>query len=455
MAPSVVRFPPRVLVFVVSAVLVVGACSSAGSPSTSGGAPAPAASQAAASGATGSAATGQVGGQVTVWTAWGGNELKAFQAVLKPFTDKTGIQVLATTVRDFSQLAINVDAGTPLPDIAGPPNPDKIPEWAQKGIMKPLEEILGADGWAAYSKDTNPALLTIGVVDGKHYLEMVKTQVKGLQWYNTKVFTGTPPKTYDELLAIKPPSGAKLTCVGLESGDASGWPGTDMLANIVMRQSGPDVYTSWYQGKQPWNSPEIKAAYQLFGKFVSEADVYGGPNTVLSTNFGRAGKPLFADPPGCMFLEQATFIPSFFLEDYPNLKPKDDFDFFPDPSINSQFDGNIEGFWDSFVAYNDTPQSRALMQYMSTAEAQQIWVDAGGTLAALKTITKYPDPIFAHAAQVAADAKNILPTAGDQMPADMQHAFWKSTLDFTNDQSQLDTILAHLDEVRAASYTTQ
>jgi alpha-glucoside transport system substrate-binding protein len=102
--------------------------------------------------------------------------------------------------------------------------------------------------------------------------------------------------------------------------------------------------------------------------------------------------------------------------------------------------------------YNDTPQSRALMQYMATAEAQQIWVDAGGTLAALKTITNYPDPIFKHASEVAAQAKNILPTAGDQMPSDMQHAYWKSLLDFTNDQSQLDSILANLDQVQTASY---
>ena len=105
---------------------------------------------------------------------------------------------------------------------------------------------------------------------------------------------------------------------------------------------------------------------------VSEANVYGGPNAVLTTNFGRAGKPMFANPPGCLFLDQATFITNFFLEDYPNLKPVEDFDFLPPPSYNSQFDGNIEFFFDNFVMYNDTPQSRALMNYLWTADAQQI-----------------------------------------------------------------------------------
>src|SRR5438309_9620718 len=49
---------------------------------------------------------------VTVWSAWGGNELKAYQDVLKPFESSTGIKVHLTTVRDANQLAINVDAGT-------------------------------------------------------------------------------------------------------------------------------------------------------------------------------------------------------------------------------------------------------------------------------------------------------------------------------------------------------
>jgi hypothetical protein len=38
------------------------------------------------------------------------------------------------------------------------------------------------------------------------------------------------------------------------------------------------------------------------------------------------------------------------------------------------------------------------------------------------------------------------------MPSDMQHAYWKSLLDFTNDQSKLDDILASLDQVQASAY---
>src|ERR1700736_3581558 len=96
---------------------------------------------------------------VTVWTAWGGNELKAYQDVLKPFIQTSGIKVHLTTVRDANQLAINVDAGTSLPDIAPGPSVDKVKDWVTKGVMKPIETALGSD-FSSYISNTYPALTT-------------------------------------------------------------------------------------------------------------------------------------------------------------------------------------------------------------------------------------------------------------------------------------------------------
>jgi alpha-glucoside transport system substrate-binding protein len=397
----------------------------------------------------------QIGGQVNIWTAWGGQELSGFQAVLAPFIESSGIQVNLLTIRDQDlQLSNNVEAGTSLPDIANPPNPQRYADWAQRGIMKPLEDFLDMD---AYLASTLPGLLledrNYGFIDGKHYLLMVKSQLKGLIWYNPTVYTGEAPTTWDDLLAVQTPSAdTKLFCAAFESGDASGWPASDNLANIVMRQSGSDLYIDWYEGRVKWTDPAIKSAYEALGQMVSDANVYGGKDYVLSTNFGNAGDGLFLDPPGCVFMEQATFIPSFFVQNDPSLVAGTDFNFFPHPKFNDEHAGNVEGFFDTFVLYNDTPQARALMQYMVTDQAQQIWVDNGGTLAASKNITTYPDVLGSNAAQILQGADNILLTAGDYMPADMQRAFWKSLLDFTNDQSQLDSILANLDTVQAQSY---
>ena len=444
----------RLVALAAGAIIVVAACSGGeATTAPSAATAAPGESQPAASSDGGGG--GQLGGQLNVWTAWGGQELTAFQAVLQPFIDESGIQVNLLTIRDQDlQLSNNVAAGTSLPDIANPPNPQRYEEWATSGIMKPLEDFLDMD---AYTASTLPGLLledkNYGFIDGKHYLLMVKSQLKGLLWYNTQVYTGEAPETWDDLLAIPPAPATNLFCAAFESGDASGWPASDDLANIVMRQSGEQVYVDWYEGRHKWTSPEIKLAYETFGQMVAKDNVYGGTDYVLSTNFQQSGDGLFSDPPGCLFLEQATFIPSMFVQNNPDLKAGDNFSFFPHPKFNDEFAGNVEGFFDSFVMYNDTPQARALMEYMVSDEAQQVWVDEGGTLAASKNITEYPDVLGQNAAEILQGADNILLTAGDYMPADMQRAFWKSLLDFTNDQSQLDSILANLDQVQAASYT--
>jgi alpha-glucoside transport system substrate-binding protein len=402
---------------------------------------------------------------VTQWVAWGGQELAAYRDVLKPFEASTGIKVHITTNRDSNnQIANGISAGTDLPDLApGPTDPIQLKTWIDKKALKPLEGFLDMK---AYTDGTYPALTTapggasddpyIGIIGGKHYLMMVKTQVKGLIWYNKKVFTGQAPKTFDELLAINPSQyGAqKLFCAAFESGTASGWPASDQIDNIIMRQNDATFYTNWIQGKVKFTDPQIKLGYQTFLKEVSAGNVYGGSNTVLTTNFGKAGDPLFKTPPGCLFLEQATFIANFFTQNFPGTKAGTDFDFFGHPSMgNSQYDGNVNGFYDNISMYNDTPAARKLMQYLATAQAQQIWANDGGTLGAIKTLN-YTDPIFKRAADVASNAKNLLVTAGDFMPSDMQAAFWKSLLDVTRDPNSLDSVLSHLDAVQKAAYQT-
>src|ERR1700682_3780724 len=413
----------------------------------------------------GSSSSGSSGNStsVTQWVAWGGNELKAYRDVLKPFEASTGITVHLTTNRDSTtQIANGISAATELPALApSTTDPIQLKDWVSKSALKPLESFLDM---SAYTSGTYPALTTapggaaddpyIGIIGGKHYMLMIKTQVKGLIWYNKKVFTGTAPKTFDEMLAIDPSKyGAqKLFCAGFESGTASGWPASDQIDNIIMRQTDAATYTNWIQGKVKFTDPAIKLGYQTFLKEVSPANVYGGSNTVLTTNFGKAGDPMFKTPTGCLFLEQATFISAFFTQDFPGTTAGTDFDFFGHPSMGVPAnDGNLNGFYDNVAMYNDTPAARKLMQYLATAPAQQIWANDGGTLGAIKTLT-YSAPVFKRAAEVANSAKNLLVTAGDYMPSDMQAAFWKSLLDVTKNPGSLDSVLSHLDQVQAAAY---
>src|SRR5204862_5346606 len=89
--------------------------------------------------------------------------------------------------------------------------------------------------------------------NGKPVGIFIKAALKGLIWYNPKQYKGpTPPKSWDELQTWSQQtasSGTTPWCIGLESGAASGWPGTDWIEDIVLRQAGPDKYDQWYQGK--------------------------------------------------------------------------------------------------------------------------------------------------------------------------------------------------------------
>jgi alpha-glucoside transport system substrate-binding protein len=424
----------------------------------------------AAACSSGSGNNAQSASDVTVWTAWGGAELKAFQDVLKPFEQQTGIKVHVTTNRDSTtQIANGIAAGTDLPDIApATSDPVQLKDWVSKGVIKPVETALG-DQMSAYLANTYPGLVNppagttgdypyIGIIGGKHYYLMIKFQVKGLLWYNKHVYTGQAPKTFTDLLAINPAQyGAqKLFCAGVESGAASGWPASDALDNIIMRQSGPDVYTKWIQGTQKWTSNEIKSGYQALLQEVSAANVYGGTNYVLATNFQKAGDPLFkasgSFKAGCLFLIQATFQPSFFAQLDPNLKAGVDFDFFGHPSMgNSQFDGNYNGFYDNYAMYNNSPAARQLMQWMVSKDAQQIWASSGVSLSSNKSTT-YNDSVFKAAAQVVTSGTNMLITAGDYMPTDMRNAYWQSLLNVTSNPGSLNSELQHLDQVQAVSY---
>ncbi|HEY7589673.1 MAG TPA: ABC transporter substrate-binding protein [Candidatus Limnocylindrales bacterium] len=413
------RVTRRLLVGLAALAIVVGACN------TGGG--------------------GGGGKEVTVIGAWGGDEEKAFLEMVAPWEQQTGNKVKYTGTRDLNTILTTGVASGVLPDLAGLPGPGQMAEFARKGALKPLEGVLDTN---TYKSETAPALVDLGTVDGKIVGVFIKSAVKGLIWYSPKNFQGTPPKTWDELQNIAVDATGNKWCVGLESGAASGWPGTDWIEDFVLRQSGPQVYNDWWAGKVKWSDPQIKSAFEAFGDVI--ADAAGGANGVLTTNFEVGGDGLFTDPPRCMFHHQASFITG--LGGFKGKTAGTDYDFFPFPDINSQYSGAVEGAGDLFGMFHDTDAAKSLMKYLVTAPAQDIWVKKGGALSANKNATSYPDDIAKRSAALLTGAKSFVFDASDLMPTAMNAAFWKAMLDYTQDPSKLDSILADLDKVQADAY---
>lgn len=386
-----------------------------------------------------------VGGEVSVYGTWTGAEQDSFLAMVAPWEECSGAKINYTGQRDLGTALTAGIAGGNTPDVAGLPGPGIMQTWYDEGALKPLDFV----DFAAYEAATPAGFAALGTApDGKLVGIFTKGAVKGLIWYNKATWTTGAPATWDELNTTARAAATgetKQWCIGLESGGDSGWPGTDWIEDIVLRQAGTDVYDGWVAGTTKWTDPAIKAAWETFGDAVANA--YDTPSGyVNATNFGKAANPMFADPPGCLLHHQASFITDFFKNEA-NATP-DQFDFFPFPDIDPANAG-VTGGGDLFGMFNDTPQAQSLIQYMLTPEAQQIWVERGGYISANKNVSldAYPDEVSRRSAEILANAPVFRFDAGDLMPNALSKAFFQAVVEYVQTPTDLDAILANLDAV--------
>ena len=290
-----------------------------------------------------------------------------------------------------------------LPDLAGLPGPGQMAEYVKAGSLVPLDDVLDVPTYT--SRDGAGAGHPRHRSTASVYGVFIKAAVKGLIWYDPKVLTDigtTPPATWDdaaELQATANKGKAQAPwCLGIESGAASGWPGTDWIEDIVLRQAGPDVYTQWYQGKVKWTDPAIKNAFQTFGDVVANS-VRRLRHGRLATNFAQRRRPAVQEPARLRVPAPGE------LHHRPRRSSRratagTDYNFFPFPDINAQYAGAVEGAGDLFGMFHDTPAAKSLMAYLVTAPAQDIWVKIGGALSANKNATDYPDDISKRSAAI-------------------------------------------------------
>ncbi len=214
-----------------------------------------------------------LGGEIDILAVWADAEQDSFLAMIQPWVDKTGVQVNYESTRDINAtLTTRIEGGNP-PDVAGLPGPGAMAQFARSGDLLSLENVIDTD---AMAQEWNEGWIADGSVDGHMVGIFIKASAKGFIWYNPQQFEAKGyevPEDFDGLntLVEKIKSdGTTPWGIGLNSGAGSeGWPGTDWIEDFVLRQSGADVYDAWWQGTQAWNSPEIKEAFEAFGKWCS------------------------------------------------------------------------------------------------------------------------------------------------------------------------------------------
>jgi alpha-glucoside transport system substrate-binding protein len=423
------------------------------------------------------------GDTITVLSFWAGPQRDWFvNEVLGEFTRETGIQVryqLDTRAID-QDLQRDLQTGT-QPDIAVLPSPGDLETFAQQDALSSLDGAL-ADQAGRYDPQWLSLETAVQPADGdRHkYALPIAASLKSVIWYAPAklrqllgpAWKGDLPTTWDQLIALTneiSAHGGTPWCMGMESTPVSGWPGTDWIEDILLHQSGPQVYQEWADGRTSWRSPRIADALAAFGSIVANGrNVSGGLDGALLTDFSAADTSMFVAPKkpadGAMcYLEHATSVngtppggPAL------NLVPGDDYDFFPFPAINGKYAGTYEVSGDFAAVFRQSPQAEKLIHYLAEDSTQKLWVRAQGARGLLSpdrdvTPNDYPDPVTRRTDQVVRDARVLCFDGSDLMPPSVETAFYQAILTYLSnptlyrDATRLTTLLRELDNSRAAS----
>ncbi len=438
---------PRFLTLPIAAVMLVAACSGGATPAVP-----PASTGAGASTGTG-ASTGPggsvaPGGTITVTSLWGGAEQANFQKVLDAFQAKTGITAKYESVRDnyATALQTRITGGNP-PDVAILPGIGFLRRFAKDGSIKKVAD-LGIDA-AALQPNYAPGILDIGSVDGQLYAIMVKFNSKSTFWYRPGQLTAagvTPPKDWDAFTAalktLKDKGDAPLAL-----GAKDDWTLTDWFESIYVRQAGPDAYTKLFSKDGDWTDPSVATAVKTMTDVLNDTYVEGGIKAALGRAFTDGIAQAFSANPKADMYYEGGFVGGIITGQVNKAaKLGTDADWFDFPSINGNNGVTIGG--DVLAALTTNPGVKEFMQYMTTAEAGQVWAATGAIISPVKGVdaSVYPnDQTKREAAQVANasavrfDGSDLLPGGGPNLGAELQKAIQGQTVDWASFQSQIQT----------------
>jgi len=163
-----------------------------------------------------------------------------------------------------------------------------------------------------------------------------------------------------------------------------------------------------------------------------------------------------------MLEHQGSFAIGFYEQAASKPKPDTDFDFFPLPSFGTQAGDDRSQVMQPDLAamFNDKPEARALMRFLASPDAQQIWpqIKGGGAFSLNNQVRQdvYTDSVSKHIAAslvggpLCFEARSIMPPV-------MSGAFDRAILEYLSDPrlgqpkampGLLGEILGKLDAVR-------
>ena len=403
------------------------------------------------------------GQEVSVFGPWIDVDQELVESVFAYFEEATGADVVYSGSDSFEQqIIISMESGSP-PDVAIFPQPGLAANAAANDQLLPLSDELQEhvlSDYAAGQSWVDLGTYTNSAGEENFYGYFYKVDLKSIVWYVPDEFEDAGyevPESMEDLIALSEQiveDGGTPWCIGLGSGDATGWPATDWVEDIMLRTQPPEVYDAWVTNELAFNSEEIVGAIETFGMFARNDDwVNGGSQAVAATDFRDAPAGLFTVPPQCYMHRQASFISSFFPD---GTELGVDADFFYFPAFAEGDLGNpVLGagtLWTKTT--NDNEVVDVLMQFLSTPLANEIWMAQTGFLSAHTGVNldAYADDIVRKQGEILLAADTFRFDGSDLMDGRIGGgAFWTAMVDYANGadaQEVADAVQAAWDAIK-------
>ena len=409
-------------------------------------------------GGTGGATTEEGGGEavsgnISVLAVWTGAEGEAFQAVLDGFKEENPDVTVSykSASEPATVLSTAVEGGNP-PDIAALPQPGFMTDFAQRGALKPIDFARDA-----IEEGYSDSWLDLGTVDGELYGLFFKGANKSTVWYNVAAFEDAgveAPADWDAFIE----AGDTLKASGVTPysiGAADGWTLTDLFENIYLRTAGPEKYDQLTKHEIPWTDQSVKDALTEMAKVVSSDNIAGGTSSALQTDFPTSVTQVFADPPKAAQVLEGDFVGGVISAET-QAKPETGFNVYAFPEINDS-GPVVVGGGDVMVMFKDNPAARALIEYLATPEAAEIWAAKGGFSSPNKNVDPevYPDELTKQTATELANAEVFRFDMSDLMPG----AFGSDSLftllqDFVQSPDDINSITVKLEAAAKKAFTS-
>ena len=381
------------------------------------------------------------GTEITMLYQWSGAEEENLNQILQPFIDACGVNISPESTRDQALLDTRVQAGTP-PDIAF---------WNVTQLQQYQDQLFAMPDLGVVQDNYPQFWVDFGSVNGQWLGLPVKADPKTLIWYSPANFEDAGyavPDSWDglnELVEQMVSDDRTPWSMGFESGDATGWTGTDFIQDILLVREGPDYVRGILDGSIPYNDEGVREAWEIYGEWASNPEYTpGGASGTVETGFNDAILLVFSDPPEAMMVKQSGFAGGTITETYPDLEYGTGYGFFGVPDAQG-----LQGGSDWMMAFSDSPAVQALVGYLSSDLGGQTWAEVGFDLTPnLAGRDNYPNQALTDRANILYNADDFVPDIGDSIPGGFGSAEFTGVTDYVNGNRDLGVILDELAQIQ-------